>query len=227
MTDPDSRVPARLRRIVAAVKNRHRSEPNFDGVPDHLLRRAAARPGASPAIRKAHAGREAFERAAAGSSPLAPEPSASMTDDEAADYLLAPSETGRLALFQLGDFTLNSGIRSPVKIECDALTDDDIETCAFLLSRRVDPFDVVEGVPRGGLRLAEAMEQYAAEPVPGREGWAPRLLIVDDVLTTGGSLDRWRKGRVAQGAVLFAYTQPDPWIVPLFTMTRSAERTVW
>lgn len=219
MTDPDSRVPARLRRIVNAVKNRHRSEPNFDGVPDHLLRRAAARPGASPAIRKAHAEREAFERAAAGSSPLAPEPSASMTDDEAADYLLAPSETGRLALFQLGDFTLNSGIRSPVKIECDALTDDDIETCAFLLSQRVDPFDVVEGVPRGGVRLAEAMEKYAAEPIPGRDR---RLLIVDDVLTTGGSMDRWRRGRFAQGAVLFAWTEPDPWVVPLFTVSPPA-----
>ena len=38
-------------------------------------------------------------------------------------------------LFQTANFILNSGVPSTFKIECDALTDEDIETFALLISK--------------------------------------------------------------------------------------------
>jgi len=59
-------------------------------------------------------------------------------------------------LFQLGDFTLNSGAKSVWKIDCDALSDGDIAALARMVQILVGPFHSVEGIPRGGLRLAES-----------------------------------------------------------------------
>jgi orotate phosphoribosyltransferase len=84
-------------------------------------------------------------------------------------------------LFQLGQFKLHSGQVSDFKIQCEALTDADLDCIAFLLSRRVPPFGSVEGVPTGGNALALKMERYI---VKGNH----RLLVVDDVFTTGRSL---------------------------------------
>ena len=117
-------------------------------------------------------------------------------------------------LFQLGDFTLNSGVKSKWKLECDALTDDDIETLAEMIRQMVGPFSSVEGVPRGGLRLAAALQPFATLHGPH--------LIVDDVLTTGGSMERRKtelgstKGTKTVGAVVFARGQCPWWIKPLF-----------
>ena len=121
-------------------------------------------------------------------------------------------------LFQLGQFVLNSGVTSQWKIECDALTDSDIETIASMLVPLLWEFSHVEGVPRGGERLAEALRVHQT---PGKGG----LLIVDDVLTTGGSMDRWRNDRMeAQGAVIFARQLPKRWITPLFQMTTNRRK---
>ena len=116
-----------------------------------------------------------------------------------------------MGLFVQQWFTGNSGLELPWKIECDALTDDDIATLAFMLIEVIPPFGEVEGVPRGGLRIADALQQYVTE--------GP-LLIVDDVLTTGGSMERQRAGRDAIGAVLFARGWTMDWVTPLFTMTQ-------
>jgi orotate phosphoribosyltransferase len=115
-------------------------------------------------------------------------------------------------LFQKGQFTLNSGPTAHFKIECDALTNDDWECLAFLLFNRLPAFSSVEGVPTGGLKLAEAMKKYTSSEGP--------LLIVDDVLTTGGSMERFRGIRPAIGAVVFARAACDVmhWVTPLFVM---------
>lgn len=42
------------------------------------------------------------------------------------------------------------------------------------------------------------------------------MLIVDDVYTTGGSLDGFRGDRNAIDAVVFARQEPLSWITPLF-----------
>lgn len=84
-------------------------------------------------------------------------------------------------LFQKGDFVLSSGLVSSIKIDCDALTNDDIETIAWIINENLNKnFGSVEGVPTGGLRLADALKKYAS---PDK---TDRILIVDDVCTSGG-----------------------------------------
>lgn len=127
-------------------------------------------------------------------------------------------------LFQQGAFQLHSGDVTSFKIDCDALTDEDIEAIASVIVKLVPPFGYVAGIPTGGTRLAFALKQYALE---GLE--FPRL-IVDDVLTTGSSmeLERQRYDRLRDlrtppsiGAVIFARGYCPEWIWPLFTMNAS------
>jgi hypothetical protein len=88
-------------------------------------------------------------------------------------------------LFQRGDFTLNSGAESSWKLECDALTDEDWDGVAAMARVLVPHFSDVVGVPRGGLKLADRLKPFAVA------GVGPQL-VVDDVLTTGGSIGRLR-----------------------------------
>lgn len=92
-----------------------------------------------------------------------------------------------MSLFQLGHFTLASGDQSNWKIDCDALDDDDWAALAWMLLERLSlPFDQVLGVPRGGEPFAEALNEHVTDG-------ANRLLIVDDVWTTGGSMRQFTK----------------------------------
>ena len=119
-------------------------------------------------------------------------------------------------LFQLGDFILASGARSEFKIDCDALSDNGLECLAYLLARRCGWFAWAVGVPRGGLRLANAINAgaYYTKHVTN----APTL-IVDDVLTTGASMELLRRRfPKARGGVLFARGPCPDWITPLFRL---------
>jgi orotate phosphoribosyltransferase len=111
-------------------------------------------------------------------------------------------------LFSVGLFTLHSGSLSGFRIDCDALTAGDIEALAALIAASVHPFSRVEGVPRGGLALAEALESYTQSP--------GGLLIVDDVLTTGASMEEQRAGREAEGVVVFARGLCPAWVWAVF-----------
>src|SRR5471030_485851 len=82
-------------------------------------------------------------------------------------------------LFNNGDFRLSSGLISTLKIDCDALSEMDIESCAAMLSNLVCPFGKVEAIPKGGCRLAVAMEKYST---------VGKVLICDDVYSTGSSM---------------------------------------
>lgn len=111
-------------------------------------------------------------------------------------------------LFRLAAVTLHSGRVSDWKIDCDALDDEDLRCVATLLTRQLPMFGAVDGVPRGGLRLADAMRPFQT---------TGPLLIVDDVLTTGGSMEEYRAGRNVIGAVIFSRAEwVLPWITPLF-----------
>lgn len=113
-------------------------------------------------------------------------------------------------LFNLGHFTLHSGSPSRFKIDADALTDEDLEALAYLASERVGPFGAVEGVPTGGERFAREMRRYVT---------GGPLLIVDDVLSTGASMEEHRGHRHALGLVIFARVPPEQsWIDALFIM---------
>ncbi len=117
------------------------------------------------------------------------------------------------SLFQRGNFVLNSGAISTWKIECDSLSDEDIEALAEMMRKLVRPFGEVEGVPRGGLRIAAAMKEFITPD-------CPILLIVDDVLTTGGSMQRMRQSHADRGkevwqidgCVIWARGKCPPWI---------------
>lgn len=113
----------------------------------------------------------------------------------------------RVPLFVNGELTSHSGLSLPYKIECDALSDAEIATIAAEVARRIT-FQEVIGVPRGGLRLAAALERYRSD--------TGGLLIVDDVLTTGRSMEELRAGHIAQGVVIFARGPCPTWVTPLF-----------
>lgn len=87
-----------------------------------------------------------------------------------------------MGLFRLEDFVAAGGQRLAWKVECDALDHEDWRTLAHLIASRCPSFSEVIGVPTGGIRLAMALMPYV-EP----DGVGPRL-VVDDVLTTGGSM---------------------------------------
>lgn len=109
-------------------------------------------------------------------------------------------------------FKLSSGVQSRYKIDCDYLQDRDIQAIAIRFTEILPPFGFVEGVPQGGLRLQWELEAYETED-------CPTLLIVDDVLTTGASMEKLRGGREAIGAVIFARGDWCPeWITPLCTV---------
>ena len=125
-------------------------------------------------------------------------------------------------LFSRGLFTLHSGQQALWKIDCDVLTDEDVETCAMLLQQRLPLYRTVEGIPTGGDRLAKVMATYC-----NPKGW--RHLIVDDVLTTGDSMTKARRAaaeRMGQdlldpsviGAVLFARSDPPSWVTALWVL---------
>ena len=123
-----------------------------------------------------------------------------------------------MTLFKWGKFISHSGIELDFKIECDALTDEDIECIAKYISSKVD-FSMVRGIPCGGCRLATALEKYTIwkEPI--------KVLIVDDVLTTGTSMEKEKDSLLSQidsnniiGFVIFARTTPSDWINAMFTL---------
>lgn len=113
-------------------------------------------------------------------------------------------------LFQLGDFKLASGAESKWKIDCDSFYFDDWEALAYIASINIPSFGKVEGVPRGGIPFAKSLEKYI-DPT------SDILLIAEDVVTTGGSMERFRNGRDAIGVAVFSrYSVCPNWIFPLF-----------
>ena len=122
-----------------------------------------------------------------------------------------------MTLFKKGTFTSHSGLELHWKIECSALTDEDIETFAMIIRDNFSPYSGVYGIPRGGVRLADAVRKFVSDKGP--------FLIVDDVLTTGNSMSE-AKARFADkvqygclGVVLFARGEYVPgWITPIFRL---------
>lgn len=105
-----------------------------------------------------------------------------------------------------GKFISHSGKELDFKFDCDAFSDKDIEGFAKIISRKIR-FSEVIGIPTGGTRLALALNKYTT--------YNSCLLIVDDVLTTGKSMqeERIKAGRLGTlGAVIIARGPCPDWI---------------
>jgi orotate phosphoribosyltransferase len=119
-------------------------------------------------------------------------------------------------LFNIGEFKLHSGSISKFKIDCDALTEKDWEVLACIVADGEIKFGAVVGIPKGGLKFAEALLPYINDD-------CDRLLIVDDVLTTGKSMKQEFKKhskfyKHIFGVVVFDRGEyPCPWwVYPIF-----------
>ncbi len=110
-------------------------------------------------------------------------------------------------MFQKEDFVSHAGLNLTWKIECDAMTPEDWDTIAYIVSLSYK-FSNVRGIPRGGLPFQKALEKYEDSSVL-------KILIVDDVLTSGESMSEFKdsilKGsrtiwedKDIQGVVLFS-----------------------
>jgi len=99
-----------------------------------------------------------------------------------------------MGLFRLGDFTLSSGQKSRWKIDCDYLTEEVWKTLAFMSQNWRFVYKEVIPVPKGksrstidnAVRFADALKSYC-DPA------ANSYLIVDDVYTTGKSMEDCRR----------------------------------
>lgn len=133
--------------------------------------------------------------------------------------ITSPSE--RSHLFVRGMFTLHSGAQSSWKIECDAIAEEEWHALARMAVERLEPFCMVVGIPRGGIPFAEALDRYT-------DHMSDTILIVDDVWTTGTSMEEARRSVTRdftlvdhdiRGVVAFARVRPHAsWVTPLFTM---------
>jgi orotate phosphoribosyltransferase len=123
-------------------------------------------------------------------------------------------------VFDKKDFVSHSGEKLTWKIEVDDLDHYDIETLAYLISQR-KKFTKVFGVPTGGNRLAFELAQY--------EDLMPNtILLVDDVMTTGGSMESMKVELQNQyptfdieGVVIFCrdIEKCPSWVEPIFILS--------
>ena len=125
-----------------------------------------------------------------------------------------------MPLIEIGHFVLNSGKESEFKLIADEFIRDNLDGLVYLIRHAVGPYGAVYGVPRGGCLLANTLEQHSSREL------LSTILVVDDVLTTGGSMKRAREYNAGRcefiiGAVVFARGPCPAWITPLFQLPSS------
>jgi len=122
-------------------------------------------------------------------------------------------------LFQSIDFTSHSGLDLSWKIEMDALSDPEWFTIKKMIMELTPPFKEAVGIPTGGSKLGNLLNEHGT----GKE--EDPICIVDDVLTTGESMEyfltqyqRNRRPFTVIGWVVFARGQCPGWVTSLFQM---------
>jgi hypoxanthine phosphoribosyltransferase len=120
-------------------------------------------------------------------------------------------------LIQYKPFVSHSGRELSWKIDCDAFSDSDWENIACIIKSKFS-FSKVIGIPRGGLPLQYHLEPFAKDGHP--------ILIVDDVLTTGMSMEeaRFRVDRQSSiGVSVFDRGRRPDWVKSIFTVNEWAQ----
>ena len=121
-------------------------------------------------------------------------------------------------LFQKKIFVSHSGVDLNWKIEMDALSHKEWECIASMIMELTPPFKEAIGIPRGGNILGKLMNKH------GTGKREDPICIVDDVLTTGGSMNefktkrQWRNPSKYIGWVVFSRSQTPHWVNALFQM---------
>ena len=120
-------------------------------------------------------------------------------------------------LFVEEDFKSHAGLDLHWKIEMDALDEAEWKCIArMIMEYQTEPFQAAIGIPRGGLKLSVYLNDYSTQ------NNNDPYLIVDDVLTTGGSMEEFKKDyfdkKKVFGWVVFSRTKPAGWIRSLFQM---------
>ena len=119
-------------------------------------------------------------------------------------------------LFQKIDFKSHGGLDLSWKIEMDALSDNEWKCIAHMINDLSIPFKAAIGIPRGGVKLGQYLNEYSTQKE------SDPYLIVDDVMTTGGSMEEYKKehfsDKYAIGWVVFARGKVPIWCNALFRM---------
>lgn len=127
-----------------------------------------------------------------------------------------------MSLFKKTDFQMPTGGMAHYKIDGGALTDEDLDALAYIVSEKLRTFAnrdksairMVYGATETGERFAKAFEPYT-------DTFGSITLIVDDVLTSGATMEnaRMRYGVAdALGVVIFARGPAPDWVKPIFSM---------
>ena len=123
------------------------------------------------------------------------------------------------SLFSLNPFKSHSGKWLPWKIECDAFTDEDWLTLATMVATKIKFYEA-RGIPSGGIKFAEKLNLFA-------DATSTTRLLVDDVLTTGGSMTQAynalpnRDGVMTRGIVVFSRMPAEKvpvWVTSIFQL---------
>ena len=120
-------------------------------------------------------------------------------------------------LFVEEDFKSHAGLDLHWKLEMDALDEAEWKCNArMIMEYQTEPFQAAIGIPRGGLKLSVYLNDYSTQ------NNNDPYLIVDDVLTTGGSMEEFKKDyfdkKKVFGWVVFSRQKPPDWVRTLFQM---------
>ncbi|KAI6215791.1 Uridine 5'-monophosphate synthase [Aphelenchoides besseyi] len=122
-------------------------------------------------------------------------------------------------VFQLGDFVLKSGFRSPIYIDCRRLISEETAHLVREVIEKADvDYDYVVGVPLAAMHLASLVSRSTNKPIlikrPQAKAYGTkkliegdyeageRALIVEDVVTTGASIQETAKALRNEGLIV-------------------------
>lgn len=122
-----------------------------------------------------------------------------------------------MTLFREGNFISHSGLNLNFKIDCDELSNVELGTLAGIISSKIT-YGKIIGIPRGGDRLAHILRGYNH---PMLKEHPNTILLVDDVMTTGASMEEYRNlfkiSYIVKGVVIFDRSENGlEWVTSIF-----------